>query len=133
MGERRSSPNSLASATSSSRTTRFKSFLRLQRLFERLFLALQFVLLAADFHFFELGEVAQAGFENRLGLGLGELEALDELGLGFVLAPDDADDLIEIQERDQQAVEDVQPSLDMLQAVLQPPAYGLGAKTRATR
>ena len=68
----------------------------------------ELLLLVADLHFLELGEMAQLGFEDRLGLDLGELEALHEHGLRLVLAADDADHLVEIEIRRQQAIEDVQ-------------------------
>ena len=72
--------------------------------------------------------MAQAGFEDRLRLCLGQLEALHQDRLRLVLAADDADDLVQVQERGQQAVENVQPGLDALEAVLQAPAHGFGAE-----
>ena len=77
-------------------------------------------LLAADLHFLEPRQVAQLGLEDRLGLRLGQLEARDQRGLRLVLGADDADHLVEVQVRDQQAVEDVQPRVDLLEPVLQP-------------
>ena len=88
----------------------------------------ELLLLVADLHFLELGEVAQLGLENRLGLDLGELEALHEHGLGLVLAPDDADHLVEIQIRRQQAIEDVQALGDLVEPELQPARHGGGAE-----
>jgi hypothetical protein len=69
----------------------------------------QRLLLLADLHLLELRQVAQLGLEDRLGLLIRQLEALDQHRLGFILAPDDADHLIEVQVGDQQSIEDVQP------------------------
>ena len=88
----------------------------------------ELLLLVADLHLLELGEMAQLGFENRLGLDLGELEALHEHGLGLVLAADDADHFIEIQIRGQQAIEDVQTLVDLVEAELQAARHGGGAE-----
>ena len=93
----------------------------------------ELLLLVADLHLFELGEMAQLGLEDRFGLDLGELEALHEHGLGLVLAADDADHLVEIQIRRQQAIEDVQPLVDLVEAELQPARDGGGAELPATR
>ncbi len=78
----------------------------------------QRLLLLADLHLFEPGEVAQARIEDFLGLLVRELEALHQHRLRLILAADDADHLIEVQESDQQSVEDVQASFDLVQAVL---------------
>ena len=94
--------------------------LRLQRLLEIRPLLGQRLLLAADLHLLELGEMAQLELEDRLGLRVGDLEALHEDGLRLVLAADDLDDLVDVQIGDEQAVQDVQPLRDALQAVLEP-------------
>ena len=88
----------------------------------------ELLLLVADLHFLELGEVAQFGFENCLGLDLAELEALHEHGLGLVLATDDADHFVEIEVRRQQAIEDVQSLVDLVEPELQPARDGGGAE-----
>ena len=88
----------------------------------------ELLLLVADLHFLELGEVTQLGLENGLGLDLGELEALHEHRLGLVLAPDDADHLVEIQVGRKQAIEDVQPLGDLVEPELQPARDGGGAE-----
>jgi hypothetical protein len=74
----------------------------------------QLGVLAADLHLFQLGQLAQAGVEDGVGLDLRQAEAGDQDGLGLVLLADDADDLVEVEEDDQQAVQDVQPLLDGL-------------------
>ncbi len=74
----------------------------------------QLALLLADLHLLELGQMAQLGLQDRLGLLIRQLEALDQHRLGLFLAPDDADHLVQIQIDDQQAVEDVQPPRDTL-------------------
>jgi hypothetical protein len=48
--------------------------------------------------------MAQLGFQNRLGLKVGQLEAGDQDRLGFVLGAQDADHLVQIEIGDQQAV-----------------------------
>ena len=63
----------------------------------------------------------QAQVEDRLGLHLGELEALDQLGLRIVLEADDADHLVEVEIGDQVAVEHLEAMLDLLQAELRAP------------
>ena len=79
--------------------------------------AVEFVLLAADLHFLEPRQLPQLGVEDVVGLVVGQLEACDQRGLGFVLAADDADDFIQVEEGDQQAFEQVQPALDLVQPV----------------
>ncbi len=70
-------------------------------------------MLASDFHFLQLAQMAQAHVENCVGLHLVELERLDQFGLGIVLFADDADHLVQIQIGDQVAFEDFQSILDL--------------------
>ena len=102
--------------------------LALQQRLELLTLGRERLLLLADLHLLELREVAQPRVEDLLGLLVGELEALHQHRLRLVLAADDADHLVEIEESDQQPVEDVQPFRHLLQAVLQPAPDGGGAE-----
>jgi len=51
--------------------------------------------------------MTQLELQDRLGLGIRELEALHELGLGLLLGADDLDYLIDVQIRDQQPCQDV--------------------------
>src|SRR3970040_1889897 len=76
---------------------------RSQRGLQIRFLAGELRLLAFDLHLLELGEMTELDLENRLGLDIGELEALHEDGLGLVLLADDLDDDIDIEIRDQEA------------------------------
>ena len=76
--------------------------------------------LLADLHFLEACQVAQLGLEYRLGLFVRQLEALDQHGLRMVLGAHDADHFIEVQVGDQQAVEDVQPRVQLRQAMTEP-------------
>ena len=64
-------------------------------------------LLAANLHLFELGKMTELGLEDGFGLLFAQLEALHEHRLRLILATDDADHLIEIEIRDEQAIEDV--------------------------
>ena len=91
--------------------------LALEQRLEPVALLGQLRLLLADLHFLELRQVAQLGLEDHLGLLFAELEARHQLRLGLVLAPDDADHLVEVQVDDQQAFEQVQAARHLLQAV----------------
>jgi hypothetical protein len=86
-------------------------------------LGLELIEFSLDLHLLELGEVAQLGFEDVVGLGLAQLEARHQLRLGLVLAPDDADHLVEIQVGDAQAFQQVQALVDLVEPELQAPAH----------
>ena len=92
-----------------------------QDLLEPVALVGELLLLAADLHFLELGQVAQPQVEDRLGLDVGEPELLHQDGLRLVLLADDADDLVDIEVGNQQAIEDVQPLVDAFQPEAEPP------------
>ncbi len=94
-----------------------------EQLLQALALGLELVLLAADLHLLELGEVAQAQFEDRLGLAVREPEGLDQRGLGLVLLADDADHLVDVEVGGEQPLEDMQAVLDLAQTVLETPAH----------
>jgi len=81
-------------------------------------------------HLFELRQVAQTCVEDLLGLLIREPEALHQHRLRLILAADDADHLIEVQERDGEAVENVQPARHFLQTMLQAPGDGRGAELK---
>jgi hypothetical protein len=66
-GERRASPNFLASASSSSLTS-FFSLALLSRMAGSFALLGQLVLLAADLHFLQARQLLQLGFEDVVGL-----------------------------------------------------------------
>ena len=117
-GERRASPNFLASASSSSLTSFFSLALLARIDWIALALGVQLVLLAADLHFLQARQLAQPGLEDVVGLLLAELEARHQHRLGLVLGADDADHLVEVEEGDQQAFQQVQAALDLVQAVV---------------
>ena len=98
-----------------------------QGLFQIGLFGLELVLLALQLHLFELCEVSQAGVQDRLDLQLAELERAHQLGLGVVLEADDANHFIQVQVGNQQAVENVQPIVDLLQPVLQAPGDRVSA------
>ena len=102
--------------------------LALQQRLELLALSRERLLLLADSHLLEPGQMPQARVEDLLGLLIGELEALHQQRLGLVLAADDTDHLVQIEEGDEQAIEDVQPLADLVQAVLQAARDGRGAE-----
>jgi hypothetical protein len=81
-------------------------------------LFLERLFLGADFHLFQLAQIAQAHVEDGVGLNFGELERLHQDGLGLVLAADDLDDLVEVEVGDQETAEHFQPVLDRRQPVL---------------
>ncbi len=121
---RRSSPYFAASSVISLPTSLRSFALALEDRIELVALRGQLLLLLADLHLFELGQVAQLGLEDELRLFLGQLEALHEDGLGLVLAANDADHLVEVQINRDQAFEDVQAPIDLVEAVLQPARDG---------
>ena len=88
----------------------------------------QLVLLAADTDLLQFRQVAQLQFQHRFRLRIAEPETLHQRGLGFVLGADDLDHLIDIEERDQVTLEDVQALEYPLQAMLEPAPHCVGAK-----
>ena len=102
--------------------------LRLQDAGDLLAFGLQFVLLAADLHFLQAGELLELGIEDVVGLFLAQREARDQRRLRFVLGADDADHFIQVEEGDQQAFQQVQAALDLLLAVLEAAGDGVGAE-----
>jgi len=74
----------------------------------------QGLLLALQLDAVEPGQAAQRGVEDVLRLDLGQVEDLAEaaLRLGRVVAgADDLDDLVDVEQRDKDAVDQVQPVL----------------------
>ena len=88
----------------------------------------ELLLLSLDAHLLEASEVAQLGLEDGLGLDLGELEATDQHRFWLLLGPDDADDFVEVQVRDQQPIKDVQARIELLEPVLEAAHHGRLAK-----
>ena len=97
----------------------------LQCLLQQVALFIKFVLLAADLHLLELGEIAQPQIEDGFGLEIREFEALHQHWFRFVLGADDLYDLIDVEVGDKQSVQDVQSIGDNLQTMLQAPLHGL--------
>ena len=77
------------------------------------------ILLAADFHLFEPGEVTQFQIEDGLCLHIGNLEGFHEHGFRLVLLADDANDLIDIEKRNEIALKNMEPALNPFQPMLQ--------------
>src|SRR6185436_13201640 len=80
--------------------------------------------LLADHVDLELGELVQLELEDRIGLDVVELELLLDLDRGVVLAvraADQLDQLIERVEDRDEAVEDVDPVLELGELVLEAP------------
>ena len=99
-------------------------------------------LLALDLELFQLGldldafqarELAQPDLEDVLGLDVGQLEALHQLGLGLVRLADDLDHLVDVQEDDVAAFEDVDAPLDLREPEFRAPRDRRDAELRPTR
>ncbi len=72
-----------------------------------------------------LGQPPQRGVQDVAGLDLGEVEDLHQAVArrgGVVGGPDHGDDLVDVQQRDQQAIHQVQPVFCLLPAELTAPA-----------
>jgi hypothetical protein len=91
-----------------------------QDLLQRAALGRQLILLAADLHLLELRQVPQLQFRIASACRSDRPKVRHQHRLGLVLAADDADHLVDVQVGDQQAVEHVQPRLDLVQPVLEP-------------
>ena len=78
----------------------------------------QGVVLAPDLHLLELAQGAEPHIEDRLGLHLGELERLHQGRLRLILLADDFDDLVDVEIDDQEAVEHLEPVVDLAEAML---------------
>ena len=74
-------------------------------------------MLAPELHLLQPAQRAQAHVQDRLRLQIIDPEATDQPGLGVVLLADDADHLVQIQEDDQEAVQQLQPPLDRAEAM----------------
>jgi hypothetical protein len=86
----------------------------------------QVLVLLLELRASELGEAAQRHVQDVVGLDLRELELAHQLGarvLGVRGATDDADDLVEVLQRDQQALDDVVALLGSAELVLRPAGH----------
>ena len=83
-------------------------------------LALQLGLLGLELDPGELRQPAQLQVEDVGGLRVGEVEDVHQPGLGdrgVLGGADDLDDLVDVQDRDEQTLDEVQPLLALAQAV----------------
>ena len=91
-------------------------------------LLLQLLLLCADNHFFQLCQIAQFQFQNSLSLNIGDPETLHKRGLGLFLCSNDMNHFVNIKERNEVTVQDMQSLQYAIEAVFQPTPNGRGAK-----
>ena len=99
-----------------------------QDLFELGLLTTQLGQLLLDLDGFQPGQLAQADVKDVVGLALRELESLDQRGLGLVALADDADDLVDVEQHQLPAFEDVDAVEHLGQAVLGAAGDGLHAE-----
>ena len=90
----------------------------------------QFRLLGADLHLLQTRQLTQPGVEHIVGLDLVEAEGGHQRRLGLVLGADDADHLVDVEESDQQALQQMQPAQHLVEAVLEAPGHRLGAEAK---
>ena len=88
----------------------------------------QLVLLAADLHLFQSGEMAQFQFEDRFGLGFADAKARHQGRLRFVLGTNDLNHFVNVEERHQQTFEDMQALKHFLQTMVQTTAHRIAAE-----
>ena len=74
-------------------------------------------MLAADFHFLQLAQGAQAHVEDRFGLVVGEPKRLHQLGFRLILGSDDFDHLVEVEINGEIALQHLQARGDLLKAM----------------
>ena len=72
--------------------------------------------------------MTQLGIENGIRLDFRERKALHQHRLGLILATDDANHLIKVQVRREQALEDVQPGEHLLETPVEPASHRADAK-----
>ena len=75
-------------------------------------------MLGLDRQLFELVQRPQPHVQDRVGLYFGELEGGHQPGFRIVRRPNDADDFVEVQERDQKTVEHFQAVRNLPEAVV---------------
>src|SRR5690606_4292168 len=76
----------------------------------------------------EPGELAQPDLEDVLGLPVRQRKSFDERGLGLVGFADDADHFVDIEQHQLPAFEDVDPVLDLAEAMPATTGYGREAE-----
>ena len=104
---RRASAKVLASASISLTIRRLQAAGVAQDVFELALFFAQFLEFLLDLDGLEPRELAQADFKDVLGLPVAEFEALDQRGLGLVAVADDADHLVDVEQHQLPAFEDV--------------------------
>jgi hypothetical protein len=87
----------------------------------------EFLVFLADLHLLQPAQAAQTHVENGFGLGFRQREAFDQNRLGLVLAADDADHFIEVQEDGQITFEDFEAAGDGVQPMIGAPYQHLVA------
>ena len=87
----------------------------------------EFLELLLDRHLFQTRQLTQPGVEDEIGLDLGQAEVRDQDGLGLFLLANDADHLVDVEEDDAQAFQQVQPLLDPCDPPLRPAVQNLAA------
>ena len=80
----------------------------------------QRVALAADLHLLELAQAPKAHVEDRLSLAVGQREFGHQDRLGLILAADDLDHPVEVEIGDEEAVEQLDPIVDLADPDLAP-------------
>ena len=106
-------------------------FLRVrQQVFEIADALLQFLVFGLQLLPLQLREALERHIEDGLGLDFGQFEAFHQPGAGCVgvgAAADGGDDLVQVGEGDEQALEDVRSFLGPRQVVFRAPAHDLAA------
>ena len=118
---RRGVPWALATSASSPETVRCSSFSSARIASSSSIWRRELVALGLELDAGEPGQPAQLELEDVLGLGLGEVEDRDEPGArdGRVVGgADQLDDLVDVEDRDEQALDEVQPVLALAEPVL---------------
>ena len=95
-----------------------------QNVFQPRLLGAQVLQFLLDLDRFQPRQLAQADFKNVLGLPVRQVERLHQRRLGLVALADDADHLVDVQQHDLPAFEDVDAVQHLVQTVLAAPRDG---------
>ena len=95
-----------------------------QNVLQLAFFFAQLFELFLDLDGFQPGQLAQADFQNVFGLAVGQLKALNQRSLGFVAATDDGNHLVDVEQNDLTAFQNVDAGLHLLQTVLRAASDG---------
>ena len=127
---RRGVPYASAAASSSRATCVAEQRLAAEQLLELGDLGLERVALGLELDARELRQPAKAQLEDVLGLDLAEVEHLAQARarlLAVVRGADDLDDLVDVEDRDEQTLDEVQALLAPREAVAAAPGHDLDA------